>query len=313
MKYSKDVSFKGRRRKMPEDYPEFPPEPPEFAAKIEEWMPKARFEDIRVWHWVTDPKFSVGPRVLPASFLIWFRQIDGDARVLKNRFRIGSGDLLIIPQATEHEFSQSGRAPAEFIAAPLDARIFGNVSFFDLLGFPIRVRDNVGNVFEHAFNVMAWEYARKPVAWRMSLATQVSRVLLHVIRQHAFEFRINRTGGSISLLTRMLPAFEIIEKRFRTSHLKVEELADAAHFGQTRFRQLFSKVTGLSPINYLQRRRVEEACSLLGDGSYGMAQVAEMSGFSDLAFFTRVFRKWTGTTPGRYAAGERRENFPPPR
>ena len=66
----------------------------------------------------------------------------------------------------------------------------------------------------------------------------------------------------------------------------------------------FTAAYGIAPHAYLIGRRVDAARRLLLDG-HGGAQAAVAAGFYDQAHLTRVFRRYVGTTPGRYAASAR--------
>lgn len=54
----------------------------------------------------------------------------------------------------------------------------------------------------------------------------------------------------------------------------------------------------------LNRTREDLACSYLRAGRYSVKEIAFLLGFADASTFTRAFRRWTGTTPQRYANGQ---------
>ena len=51
---------------------------------------------------------------------------------------------------------------------------------------------------------------------------------------------------------------------------------------------------------YLIRTRIEYAKSLLSLGSFSVAEVAAMSGYSDLSHFSREFSRRVGVSPSQY-------------
>jgi AraC-like DNA-binding protein len=67
-----------------------------------------------------------------------------------------------------------------------------------------------------------------------------------------------------------------------------------------QFRKLFRRVTGSSPARYIQSRRIERACRTLRESDASVEEAALAAGFSDSAFFCRVFKMWTRTTPTEY-------------
>ncbi len=66
--------------------------------------------------------------------------------------------------------------------------------------------------------------------------------------------------------------------------------------------RLFRRATGLSPLEYYQRRRIHHACARLLANEHNVTQVALDLGFADAAHFSRLFRKYAGLTPRAYRA-----------
>ncbi|MDB6127478.1 MAG: AraC family transcriptional regulator [Verrucomicrobia bacterium] len=64
--------------------------------------------------------------------------------------------------------------------------------------------------------------------------------------------------------------------------------------------RLFRRATGLSPLEYYQRRRVHHACARLLGRDRTVTEVAMELGFADAAHFSRLFRKYAGLTPRAY-------------
>ncbi|MDE6168313.1 MAG: helix-turn-helix transcriptional regulator, partial [Acetatifactor sp.] len=62
----------------------------------------------------------------------------------------------------------------------------------------------------------------------------------------------------------------------------------------------FTKYTGLSPINYLLQKRIQEGKALLESTACSIAQISAMLGFSSQSYFSQAFKKATGKTPAAY-------------
>jgi AraC family transcriptional regulator len=68
----------------------------------------------------------------------------------------------------------------------------------------------------------------------------------------------------------------------------------------SHFCRAFRRATGMSPNQWLQRRRIDAAKALLRDRQVSLVDVALRCGFSDQSHFTRVYTHIVGTSPGAW-------------
>lgn len=97
------------------------------------------------------------------------------------------------------------------------------------------------------------------------------------------------------------PALEIIRSDFLTRDIHTGELARVSGISESYLKQLFDERFGVSPKKYIIQMKINYAAELLRLGEYGVATVATMSGYSDLAFFSRQFKKYMGISPSDFA------------
>lgn len=82
--------------------------------------------------------------------------------------------------------------------------------------------------------------------------------------------------------------------------IDVEDLANLASITKTYFIRLFKQEFGLSPVQYINLKKVERAQLLLYTTDCSVKEVAYKLGFSDHSYFIRLFHKVAGITPQEY-------------
>lgn len=80
-------------------------------------------------------------------------------------------------------------------------------------------------------------------------------------------------------------------------NLDIATLSPLFGYSREHLTRLFAKKYGKSPSLYLQEIRIAKATELLRMTSLPLAMVAKQSGFADVNYLCRVFRKQTGSTP----------------
>ncbi|NET32921.1 MAG: helix-turn-helix domain-containing protein [Cyanothece sp. SIO1E1] len=99
---------------------------------------------------------------------------------------------------------------------------------------------------------------------------------------------------------------EYVEANY-SEKLSVEHLAHKAAISSRNFVRRFKKATFNTPIEYIQRVRVEAAKKRLESSTLNVNQVMYKSGYSDVKAFRTVFKKYTGLTPLEYRSKYNRE------
>lgn len=82
--------------------------------------------------------------------------------------------------------------------------------------------------------------------------------------------------------------------------LTLEQLAEEGHMNKFYLSHAFKKEYGLSPINYMITRRIDESKYLLAETDLSMSQIAQLLGFSSLSYFSQVFHRTQSISPKEY-------------
>lgn len=99
---------------------------------------------------------------------------------------------------------------------------------------------------------------------------------------------------------------EWIENNLNT-RITVSELASIAGYSERYLRILFKRHTGMSPSEYITKRKLTQAAFMLRETSRPITDISLMFGFEYQTAFSRSFKKFTGKSPREYRFSEMRD------
>ena len=82
--------------------------------------------------------------------------------------------------------------------------------------------------------------------------------------------------------------------------LSSADVAAAVGLSESHLRTVFKKAFGISPMNYLNTVRVDQAKKMLESGIFSLSEIAAACGFANVYYFSTVFKSITGISPGKY-------------
>ncbi len=85
-----------------------------------------------------------------------------------------------------------------------------------------------------------------------------------------------------------------------TRNIHIQELIDIAHMSESSLLRTFKVITGKSPMQYHLFKRISLAKEFLDQPEYKITEVANLIGFSDSNYFSRVFKSVEGMSPKQY-------------
>ena len=122
-----------------------------------------------------------------------------------------------------------------------------------------------------------------------------SPMILNIVRQYE-QYRNNRKSGKHPIIYQVLG---IMEQEYQRD-LSLEEMAERMKVTPEYLSALFMKELGIKYTTYRTQIRIEAAKELLQDGKLKIYEIAERCGFPDVKYFTKVFKKYTGSSPGEF-------------
>ena len=111
-----------------------------------------------------------------------------------------------------------------------------------------------------------------------------------------------RLGSENQRLVRKVMAF--IHENFDQPASR-KELADLAGVSERHLNRCFSQELGITPLNYLNRYRIQQAKQLIEQNHLSITEVMGRVGFTTSSHFSHVFRREVGVSPSDYKKGIR--------
>lgn len=130
--------------------------------------------------------------------------------------------------------------------------------------------------------------------------------LLYTFLGFIFQQGLYHEAASLTLrehrrkrITQLKQTFQLIDSQYQQP-LTLTDLAQAANLSPNYFCRFFQKITHHSPIDYLNRYRIEMACLKLTHTNDSITEIAFSCGFNDVSYFIRLFRRYKETSPRKY-------------
>lgn len=271
--------------------------------RIEDAKPSA-FAQAKLLY-VSTSKYEGDWQSIPHShpFSELFYVVDGNGTFIAEgrEFPVFPNDMVVINPQVEHTEKSGTASPLEYIVLGIDGLSF---SFEDLTGVPnaISVQNTFGTVRKYNvqntnayfyLNIMLEEISAKKENYETVCQSLLEVLLICMLRND----NLSVIQNSSTVLNRECMQIKNYLDSNYSENITLDKLAALTHMNKYYLAHAFTKYTGISPINYLLQKRIQEGKSLLESTAYSIAQISSMLGFSSQSYFSQAFKKATGRTP----------------
>ena len=242
--------------------------------------------------------------------LLFLKQGNLKARLEEREFAVSTGNVLVIPPSVGYELKADPDAPdPEFMLIRFDASQLQEPIYTDGVRTIIyeawrqrlpmvsneikKAKQKMFSLVEECFE----EDEHKNIGWETSVKTRLNQMCIGLARAWIM--------AGLKLPKKMIqsdPIFGITGYIYLNvqNGLKVEELADKCGLSYPWFAKKFRETYGISCKEYIEQVRVFRVEQYLRFTDWDLAEISQITGYSDCSHMIKNFKRMLNITPGQY-------------
>lgn len=219
---------------------------------------------------------------------------------------VTTDDMVIVNPNVEHTEVSYNKRPLEYIVLGVEGLEYSAGEDADERWFMTNLQ-NAREALLHALREMLREIEFKAVGYELICQDLLEVLILRLMRHAGLQFLPTKTehrkpGRKPSKECAAVRHY--IDNHFKES-INLDMLSELVHVNKYYMVHSFTKEYGISPINYLISRRIEESKYLLSDTDHSLSQISHMLGFSSPSYFSQSFRRLEGMSPMEFRRSSR--------
>lgn len=155
-----------------------------------------------------------------------------------------------------------------------------------------------GQMMENSLKKMLMIYTEKSRYYSIELKASLIYLMLEIFRIESSQSTEKKRKNKEYFEDVNKVKFYISNNLLKKMYLK--ELAAQAKMSTSSFCTYFRKYTGQTVVDFINDLRIEQAKGLLMETKMSVFEICINSGYNDMAYFSRAFKKRTGCTPNQY-------------
>lgn len=209
------------------------------------------------------------------------------------------GQLFLMPAGVIQSYSTISEFTFLKYWCHFTAKI-NDMNLFDVIKTPIYVDVPTNSQFSSLFQNLVLNYEKDTYSSILK-----TRGAMFEILAWYFEYIDIKSIdlSSYSSTRELLEVVDYIEKNL-SRNITVDELSRIVHFHPNYFTRFFKDHIGYSPIQYINKLRLDKAKQLLRSTTLSVKEITDLIGFNDPSYFSRLFKKNTGLSPLEYRNGD---------
>ncbi len=240
-------------------------------------------------HRKSTPNWCIKPDVVPFNDLTYI--VKGQARytIGTETVNVKAGDLIYVP-------CNSFRAAVPLGDELLECHSF-NFFLYNQKGVTIPLQLNIHNHIGEQPQLLKLCSTTNEIWSEKGFGYELqARGYLCIIISMVMNILYNPSYRNSNMDIRIQHAVKYVNAHY-FEPITIRDVAEIYHLHPAYFGNLFQKTMGSTFKQYLTRIRLNHAENLLRSGEYSVNEVAFQCGFSDVFYFSKIFKKYKGVNP----------------
>jgi len=239
------------------------------------------------------------------SFTELFYVIKGKGKFVVNGkcFDVKTGDSLIVAPDVYHTELSSNVEVLECMFVGIEEfplEIDNRNVEYKLLNY-----DNSDHIMLDIVHMILYEVREKPVGYEDVCNNLLDMLQIYINRMS--EKNIGKSGSK-KLVNGCYVAKKYIEINYGEK-ITLDVLAEITYTNKYYLAHSFVKKYGITPINYLQKIRIERSKKYLENTDYSLVDISNYVGFSSQSYFSQIFKRHLGCTPAEYREAYSKDEY----
>lgn len=216
------------------------------------------------------------------------------------------GDLLFVPSGSLH-VNRPDNCTYDCMAFNFDILLnqFDGVSkhLAPIISRTKEVLYNISSVkfgLDNTMHKIRRAMVERPAAYELQVVSALLELFQKLYQNDLIHPTDLRSVKENMALNRLKQVLDYIDENM-SSKITLSDMADMAGLSSKYFCQYFNNVMKTTPVHYINSRRIASAQLLLSKPNASVTDVAYSVGFTDVGYFIKLFKRFTGSTPKAYA------------
>jgi AraC-like DNA-binding protein len=238
-------------------------------------------------------------RTLPVSLVAQIEQ--GHVWVYRageDPYEVKAGEVCCLPPGVPHKIDNLWQGTNLSRWSHFNIFTMGSVDLMTLVDTPQvltgKIAEKIGNLNEEMAILFSLEKPEfRHLMQRQMLGFQLMDIVFSASRANVQAQRL------LPYMERLSPVLTYMHDNMLNPMTR-EELANLVNLSPTRFYALFKEAVGVSPTDYIQNVRMQQAQRLLLNSGVSVHDIARSCGYPNAFYFSRLFKRRFGISPLQY-------------